>query len=266
MLQTEHGKAIAALSAVSAHLLFLGLIIVINHLNFQEKQLISAPIYVHLGQYSQPPTAAAPAPLPPAKTSAPRPKTIHTQQLKKIHPVQEAPEPRHSCQTGTPPQLPSPKRASEAPSETQITKQKPQPPANRPLLTSAPQARMPDSRNITAESSTALIPNASALDPGQDSEPGPGGAYLDENYARIRDLIADNIVFPPIARKLGWKGRLTVSFTLDPAGNASAIHIVESSGKELLDRNVVAAIRKTAPFPSPKRMVTLVLPVTYNLR
>lgn len=91
-------------------------------------------------------------------------------------------------------------------------------------------------------------------------------AYLSENYSYIRDLIAQHMVFPPIARKLGWHGRLTVSFILHPKGQVSAIQIVKSSGRKPLDRSVIAAVKRTEPFPAPKRLITLVVPVSFNLR
>jgi len=257
-MQAEQGAAIAA---IAGHLLLLGLLLALNHLHFQEQKLAAAPIYVHLGQYFQQPAEAAPAPLPPEKRPEPKPKTIDALRIKKMHPVQDAPEHPPAPVSKTKEKLARPTQQYQPPTPTSTEVHQIQSQTNQTTQTSEILVQTHEPQPIATKSSSAP-----ALAPAPDSDPDQSGAYLAENYARIRDLIADNIVFPPIARKLGWKGRLTVSFTLDLTGNASAIHIVESSGKELLDRNVVAAIRKTTPFPSPKHTITLVLPVTYNLR
>lgn len=90
--------------------------------------------------------------------------------------------------------------------------------------------------------------------------------YNHLNLGKIRNAIADNLVFPTMARKMGWKGRVVVSFSVLPSGRVADISIITSSGREILDRNVVLAVEKSVPFPPSPVAVRILLPISYNLQ
>jgi len=92
---------------------------------------------------------------------------------------------------------------------------------------------------------------------------GGGGSY---NFEYVRRLIMNNLSFPATARKMGLTGKIVVSFLLREDGQVEDIVIVSGSGHEILDNNVVAAIRRVAPFPRPPVRAQLVLPIVYNLK
>ena len=75
-----------------------------------------------------------------------------------------------------------------------------------------------------------------------------------------------NLTFPATARKLGWTGKILVSFIIMEDGNVEEINVLSGSGHDVLDNNVVTAIRRTAPFPEPPVRAQLVLPIVYSLR
>lgn len=89
--------------------------------------------------------------------------------------------------------------------------------------------------------------------------------YLREHFAYIRDLILKNLEYPPLARRMGWQGALTVSFVVRETGQAEKIRILRSSGHEVLDRNVVQTIKEVQPFPRPPIRAELRIPVVYGL-
>jgi periplasmic protein TonB len=89
--------------------------------------------------------------------------------------------------------------------------------------------------------------------------------YRREHFAYIRDLILKNLEYPPLARKMGWQGALTVSFVVRETGQAERIRILRSSGHEVLDRNVVQTIKEVQPFPRPPVRAELRIPVVYRL-
>lgn len=110
---------------------------------------------------------------------------------------------------------------------------------------------------------------------GSSAGPGRGAAdnseslrerYRREHFAYIRDLILKHLEYPPLARKLGWSGSLSVSFVVLETGCAENIRIVKSSGFEILDRNVALTIREVQPFPRPPVKAELIIPVVYSLR
>ena len=101
---------------------------------------------------------------------------------------------------------------------------------------------------------------------------GPGNSegklktkYLKEHFAYIRDIIMKNISYPHMARKMGWSGKVLVSFIVYETGNAENIKIMESSGFAALDKNAVETIRKVCPFPKPPVKAELIIPVVYRL-
>ena len=111
---------------------------------------------------------------------------------------------------------------------------------------------------------------------GTDSVPGDTGdgdaeqaglqqAYVNEYFAYIRDKIVKSLFFPPAARKMGWSGKVSVSFVICRDGRVEQVKIVQSTGFEVLDRNVVDAIKRASPFPRPPIEAELTLPIVYKL-
>lgn len=89
--------------------------------------------------------------------------------------------------------------------------------------------------------------------------------YIKEHFSYIRDIITKNISYPYMARKMGWSGRVTVSFIIAENGSVKDIRIVESSGYDLLDKNAVDTVRKASPFPRPPVTAEIVVPMVYRL-
>lgn len=89
--------------------------------------------------------------------------------------------------------------------------------------------------------------------------------YIKEQFTYIRDIITKNLSYPYMARKMGWEGRVTISFVVSENGSASDIKIIESSGFDLLDKNAVDTVRKVSPFPRPPVRAEVVIPVVYRL-
>jgi protein TonB len=90
--------------------------------------------------------------------------------------------------------------------------------------------------------------------------------YLREHFAYIRDLILRNLTYPPMAKKMGWQGKVKVSFIIREDGTVWGMKIVESSGYVVLDRNVVETLCEVQPFPKPPVRAELVIPVAYVLK
>lgn len=89
--------------------------------------------------------------------------------------------------------------------------------------------------------------------------------YLKTNFVYIRDLIMKNIFYPYEARRMGWEGKVTVSFVVAKNGYVDSIKIIDSSGFEVLDKSAVETIRRVHPFPKPPVEALIVLPIVYRL-
>lgn len=90
-------------------------------------------------------------------------------------------------------------------------------------------------------------------------------AYLREHFVYIRDLIMKNLKYPEVARKLGWKGAVTVSFVVLESGTVHNIRVVKSSGHDILDKAVVKTVHETQPFPKPPVKAELTIPIVFRL-
>ncbi len=89
------------------------------------------------------------------------------------------------------------------------------------------------------------------------------------NLARISSLIQKGIVYPVIARKLRWKGRVVCRFQLSPDGDVSRIELLESSSHPVLDKAVLHAIEglsRAGSFPHPEEAVSLTVPVRFSFK
>jgi len=89
--------------------------------------------------------------------------------------------------------------------------------------------------------------------------------YVKAHFIYIKKIIEKNISYPPMARRMGWQGKVQVSFIVCKDGKVTDLHIHESSGHAQLDRNALETVRQVAPFPSPPVRVKLILPVTYTI-
>ena len=91
--------------------------------------------------------------------------------------------------------------------------------------------------------------------------------FLLEKFSIISKILQQNIEYPYIAQRMGWEGRVIVSFILTKEGKIEDIKIEKSSGYEILDKNTVATLKRCAKyFPIPPVNVKIKVPVVYQLR
>jgi len=134
------------------------------------------------------------------------------------------------------------------------------------------QAPVPPSGPSAAAGSSSAGTTISRSDGKSSASHGEGASgeamkqsYLKEHFAYIRDLVQRKLSYPTIARRMGWAGKVIISFIVCIDGHARDITIREGSGIELLDKNAVAAVRDAAPFPKPPVEAQLIIPIHYSL-
>jgi protein TonB len=88
--------------------------------------------------------------------------------------------------------------------------------------------------------------------------------YLAEQFEYIRKLIEKNIKYPARALRMGWSGRVLVSFTILESGHVANMKILSSSGYDLLDENLLDTIKTVEPFPKPP--VSAQLKISFNYK
>ena len=55
--------------------------------------------------------------------------------------------------------------------------------------------------------------------------------YLAEHFAFIRDKILQHVVYPPLARRLGWQGKVVLAFIINPNGTIKEPQIAQEIGR-----------------------------------
>jgi len=78
-------------------------------------------------------------------------------------------------------------------------------------------------------------------------------------------LLGESLVYPKIARKMGWLGEVHVSFLLDTDGTVREVEIDKSCGFPVLDKCAVKTIKKASPLPESEVAVKIIIPIVYNL-
>lgn len=90
--------------------------------------------------------------------------------------------------------------------------------------------------------------------------------YMKEQYAYLRDLIAKRLVYPQVARRMGWSGTVVLSFVIIENGSVHSVQVKESSGYPVLDARALETVRQCAPFPRPPVAAEIVMPVRFKLQ
>ena len=89
--------------------------------------------------------------------------------------------------------------------------------------------------------------------------------YLRANFSYIKDIINKKLTYPKTARQMGWEGKVKVSFTILSNGDAVDIRVIQSSGREILDKNAVETVKNASPFPRPPVAAEIIIPILYKL-
>ncbi|MBM9615522.1 energy transducer TonB [Desulfobulbus rhabdoformis] len=134
-----------------------------------------------------------------------------------------------------------------------------------PAATTIPSSAPPTTGSAQAAPSSSPGPLASAQAGFRGGNHGKGSPSR-YDFNAVRKKILNNLRFPSTARKLGLSGKIVVSFVLKTDGHVEAINVVTSSGHAILDRAVVATIRRIAPFSKPPVRAQLMLPIVFHLR
>lgn len=117
-----------------------------------------------------------------------------------------------------------------------------------------------------AGTANALVPSASGAQQAAATTPGAQReAYLAVHFGYIRDKVLTRLAYPHQARRMGWGGRVRVSFVILESGAIEELRIEESSGHKVLDRQALRAVEKAAPFPPPPVPASISLPVVFRL-
>ena len=125
----------------------------------------------------------------------------------------------------------------------------------------------------SSSGSSRFIVSHSGLAEGTDRGIGQGGSgekegygIKSEDYSFIRDAIMKNIKYPDKARRLGFEGRVLISFMVLENGKIDDVRVIGSSGHQILDESAKNAAAETQIGRKMPHKVAVRLPVMYRLQ
>ncbi len=90
--------------------------------------------------------------------------------------------------------------------------------------------------------------------------------FLLEKFHIISKIVQKNIKYPFVARRMGWEGKVLISFLLTKNGEIKYLKVEKSSGYKILDENALKTIKRCSKyFPIPPVDVKIKLPIVYKL-
>jgi periplasmic protein TonB len=87
----------------------------------------------------------------------------------------------------------------------------------------------------------------------------------DLRWDLLRRAIQRHVIYPVVARRLGWQGETLVAFIIDSTGQPAVLRILRSSGYDLLDKSALQAVARAAPLPAGGDGTTVVIPIVFGL-
>ena len=100
---------------------------------------------------------------------------------------------------------------------------------------------------------------------------GLGGDSYRMVQAALRKALLTRFDYPLLARRKGWEGRVRVAVVVEPDGGLKDMHVVQSSGYQVLDQAALEDLREVGQLPEANvwlagKALAVVLPIQYRLR
>lgn len=90
-------------------------------------------------------------------------------------------------------------------------------------------------------------------------------AYIKDSFSYIRESVRKKVMYPRLARRMGWEGKVVIAFTILSDGNAKDVRVREGCGIDILNNDAIEAVKKASPFPKPPVEAQVILPIVYKL-
>jgi len=87
-----------------------------------------------------------------------------------------------------------------------------------------------------------------------------------ENYNYIRDAVMENIRYPDRARRMGFEGKILLSFVVLEDGTTTEIRVIHGSCYRILDDSAKEAVAQTRLVRTMPYRIVVRLPITFKLQ
>lgn len=89
--------------------------------------------------------------------------------------------------------------------------------------------------------------------------------------SRINHKIKNNFIYPRLARRNGWEGKVTLSLFVNSEGSIENVHVKSGSGYRILDQSALRALLRVKDVQKTKdwfniNQQEIIIPVIYRLQ
>ncbi len=192
------------------------------------------------------------APKPPLPTP-PQPEPVAQQEVVKLMEPVKPIEPMKPIEKVKP--KPKPMLKPKPIAEPKAFQEKAVEEATPPMLSLASE---PVATTAPSTATTPMTPSST-----NSAEP-----YERTDFEVIRDKVLSRLVYPSVARRMGWNGVVHVELVIDTSGKLLSALIHKSSNRTVLDEAALSAALKLQgqQLPKPKSLSTIILPIAFKLR
>jgi TonB family protein len=95
----------------------------------------------------------------------------------------------------------------------------------------------------------ALVPARFAAPPPRDQRPSPSNAT--KYSASVGDWGGHLLNYPPLAKRMGYQGKVVLLITVNPSGTVTSVQLKSSSGYKILDDAALDHVRKHLRLRNP---------------
>lgn len=132
------------------------------------------------------------------------------------------------------------------------------------------QAAAAPASDPTPLSRMAAASSTHAAAPPEPAAAAPADAVTNHLRSLLQECIDRHFIYPPMARRHGWEGRVELLVRLDPQGRLHGLQVLHSSGYPLLDEDALLTLRRIGSIPQarawlPDQGYATTLPVIYRL-
>lgn len=127
-------------------------------------------------------------------------------------------------------------------------------------------------KEMPRSESAVVSPNTSRADtwPENATPSLPSETTVNNLRSLLHTELDKHFVYPPVARRNGWEGRVDIVVRLDHEGRLNALRIVHSSGYAILDQDALLTLQKIGTIPQARTWLRgysydTQLPVLYRL-
>lgn len=166
--------------------------------------------------------------------------------------------------------VPLPKPKPPVPPKTKVAEPVKKKPVKKVQQPKRKATTKPAQKRQTSGSHKQAQPNRKPGDGGRNKS-ATGKANISNYMGRVASRLQRQKRYPKAAKRKKIQGTVVVSFTIRRNGSVAGVRIARRSGHAMLDKEVLAMVRRASPFPpipanAGRNTITVTVPISFRSR